>query len=68
MTEIRHSYQREVEDLLDQIRTQVADLYRLKVAGVRGAALRERKHRLADTRGRLAALVGGQAADLQRAA
>ncbi len=68
MTATRWSYQHEVESLLTQIRAQVAELYRLKVAGVRGAALRDRKRRLAETRGRLAAVVGGQAADMQQAA
>ncbi|HEY8107964.1 MAG TPA: hypothetical protein VIG35_08000 [Gaiellaceae bacterium] len=68
MTATRWSYQHEVESLLTQIRAQVAELYRLKVAGVRGAALRDRKHRLAETRGRLAAVVGGQAAEMQQAA
>ena len=68
MTATRWSYQHEVENLLTQIRAQVAELYRLKVAGVRGAALRDRKNLLAETRGRLAAVVGGQADEWQQAA
>lgn len=68
MTATRWSYQHEVESLLAQIRAQAAELYRLKVAGVRGAALRERKNRLAETRGRLAAVVGGTGGRRQQAA
>jgi hypothetical protein len=68
MTATRWSYQHEVENLLTQIRAQVAELYRLKVAGVRAAALAERKRRLADTRGRLASVVGGQADEWREAA
>ena len=54
----RRTYQLEVERLLSQIDAGMHDLRLLKVAGVRGAALRERKHELAQTRARLASLVG----------
>jgi hypothetical protein len=53
----RRTYQLEVERLLSQIDTGMHDLRLLKVAGVRGAALRERKHDLRDARARLASLV-----------
>jgi hypothetical protein len=53
----RRSYQREVERLLAQIESGTHDLRLLKVAGVRGGALRERKHELAQLRARLASLV-----------
>jgi hypothetical protein len=51
-------YRQEVESLLEQIRGGVAELRRLKVAGVRGAALAERKQELSTARNRLAAVVG----------
>ena len=53
----RRSYQLEVERLLSQIDTGMHDLRLLKVAGVRGAALRERKNELREIRARLASLV-----------
>ena len=53
----RRTYQLEVERLLSQIDTGMHDLRLLKVAGVRGEALRERKSALAETRARLASLV-----------
>ena len=53
----RRSYQREVERLLEQIRGQVRDIRRLKVAGVRGAAFRDRKERLEQTRVRLQSVI-----------
>jgi hypothetical protein len=53
----RRTYQLEVERLLSQIDTGMHDLRLLKVAGVRGAALRERKDELRDVRARLASLV-----------
>lgn len=53
----RRSYQREVERLLEQIRGQVRDIRRLKVAGVRGAAFHERKERLEQTRRRLQSVI-----------
>ena len=53
----RRTYQLEVERLLTQIDAAVHDLQLLKVAGVRGAALRERKNELRDIRARLASLV-----------
>lgn len=56
----RRSYQLEVERLLAQIDTGMHDLRLLKVAGVRGAALRERKSDLAETRARLASLVSSR--------
>ena len=56
----RRTYQLEVERLLSQIDAGMHDLRLLKVAGVRGAALRERKRELRDTRARLASLVDGR--------
>jgi hypothetical protein len=53
----RRSYQRQVEGLLAQIDSAVHDLRLLKVAGVRGGALRERKLEVAQLRARLASLV-----------
>ncbi|HEX3225077.1 MAG TPA: hypothetical protein VHQ89_03185 [Gaiellaceae bacterium] len=53
----RRSYQLEVERLLSQIDTGMHDLRLLKVSGVRGAALRERKNEVRETRARLASLV-----------
>ena len=53
----RRTYQLEVERLLSEIDTGMHDLRLLKVSGVRGAALRERKTELRDTRARLASLV-----------
>jgi hypothetical protein len=53
----RRSHQREVERLLEQIRGQVRDIRRLKVAGVRGAAFHDRKEQLEQTRGRLAGVI-----------
>ena len=61
----RRSYQREVERLLEQIRGQVRDIRRLKVAGVRGAAFRERKERLEQTRGRLQSVISASARTAQ---
>ena len=58
----RHTYRREVETLLEQIRREVRELQRLRAAGVRGPGLSDRKHRLARTRERLAAVVGQRAA------
>jgi hypothetical protein len=54
----RRSYQLEVERLLSQIDTGMHDLRLLKVAGVRGAALAERKNEVREMRARLASLVG----------
>jgi hypothetical protein len=53
----RRRYQREVERLLEQIRERVRELHLLKVYGVRGPALKERKQELYRTRKELAALV-----------
>ena len=53
----RRTYQLEVERLLAQIENAMHDLRLLKVAGVRGAALAERKSELRDVRARLASLV-----------
>jgi hypothetical protein len=53
----RRRYQREVDRLLEQIRGQMQELRRLKVAGVRGAAFAERKERLGDTRRQLENLI-----------
>jgi hypothetical protein len=58
----QHRYQRSVEALLDQIRSRVEELQRLKARGVRGSALAERKQELARTREQLAAVVGRQLA------
>ena len=55
----RHSYQREVERLLDEIRVEVDALRRLHAAGARGPALADRKRELAVTRRHLARIVGG---------
>jgi hypothetical protein len=54
----RRAYQREVEGLLAQIDSGMHDLRLLKVAGVRGGALRERKLEVVQLRERLASLVG----------
>ena len=53
----RRRYQREVEQLLEQIRERVRELHLLKVYGVRGPGLRDRKQELHRTRKELAALV-----------
>ena len=53
----RRTYQLEVERLLSQIDAGMHDLRLLKVAGVRGAALADRKNELVETRVRLASLV-----------
>ena len=55
-------YRSEVEALLEQIRMRVDELRRLKVSGVRGPALAERKRELGRARNRLAAVVGGRQA------
>jgi hypothetical protein len=55
----RRTYQRRVEHLLARIEDGMHDLRLLKVAGVRGRALAERKGELAETRAELASLVGG---------
>jgi hypothetical protein len=55
----RRSYQSEVERLLSQIDSSMHDLRLLKAAGVRGAALKERKRELSAVRARLAAVVNG---------
>lgn len=54
----RRTYQREVERLLSEIQTGTHDLRLLKVAGVRGTELDERKQELGEVRERLASLVG----------
>ena len=53
----RASYRREVERLLDQIRRGVGDVRRLKVSGVRGRALADRKQEIDQAREQLARLV-----------
>jgi hypothetical protein len=53
----RRSYQHEVERLLGQIRDEVQVLQFLKAAGVRAAALSDRKRTLEATRRHLASLV-----------
>ncbi len=53
----RRSYQQSVEQLLAQIHEETYALRRLKVAGVRGAALGDRKLDLQLNRKRLASLV-----------
>jgi hypothetical protein len=52
----RRRYQQEVERLLEQIAGQVGRLHRLRVGGVNGRALADRKRELRRTRERLAAL------------
>jgi hypothetical protein len=54
----RRSYQGEVERLLDQIRTNVETVRRMKAYGAQGPALLEHKHAVAQARERLAHLVG----------
>lgn len=61
----RRGYQREVERLLEQIRGEVVDIRRLKVAGVRGAAFRDRKERLEQTRRRLQSVISASARTAQ---
>jgi hypothetical protein len=56
----RRRYQREVEQLLEQIATQVGQLRRLKIGGVNGRALVERKRELRRTRERLSALTNAR--------
>jgi hypothetical protein len=56
--ERRRAYQHQVESLLEQIRGNVRELRRLKVYGVRGHGLADRKRELARARRELAALVG----------
>ena len=56
----RHTYQLEVERLLSLIETGMHDLRLLKVAGVRGAALADRKRELHAARARLASLVNAR--------
>jgi hypothetical protein len=61
--ELRHSafdrrrYRAEIETLLEQIRSNVGELQRLKVAGVRGAALADRKTELRQVREQLARVI-----------
>ena len=57
MTDNRRRYQREVEQLLEQIRERVRELHLLKVRGARAAALRAQKEELKRARRELAALV-----------
>jgi hypothetical protein len=61
----RRGYQREVERLLEQIRREVVDIRRLKVAGVRGAAFHDRKERLEQTRRRLQSVISASAGTTQ---
>jgi hypothetical protein len=58
----RRTYQRRVEHLLAQIEGEMHDLRLLKVAGVRGAAVAERKRELGQVRAELASLVASGAA------
>ncbi|HEY2073862.1 MAG TPA: hypothetical protein VGG88_09840 [Gaiellaceae bacterium] len=53
----RHTYQREVERLLAQIRERVSELQLLRVRGARGPALHDPKRELKQARKELAALV-----------
>ena len=64
----RRTYQREVEALLGQIDSVMHDVRLLKVAGVRGGALRERKLEVAQLRERLASLVASGPVDAALAA
>jgi hypothetical protein len=54
----RHAYQREIEHLLAQIDSGMHDVRLLKVAGVRGGALADRKREVRAARERLASVVG----------
>ena len=58
----RRRYQREVEQLLDQIRRQMTELRRLKAAGAVGKALSDRKQRIEQTRRQLASLTSASSA------
>jgi hypothetical protein len=58
----RRRYQREVEQLLDQVRRQMTELRRLKAAGAVGKALADRKQRLEQTRRQLASLTSASSA------
>jgi len=53
----RRRYQREVERLLDQIRSEVRELRRLYVAGARGPALSELESEVERARMKLAYVV-----------
>jgi len=55
----RHTYQLQVETLLDQIQRQVRELRQLKTVGATSRALADRKQRLQRTREQLASLVAG---------
>jgi hypothetical protein len=57
VTDERRRYRLEVETLLEQIRSQVGEFQRLKVAGARGPALTDLKDELAGVRSQLASLV-----------
>lgn len=58
----RRTYQREVERLLSEIETGTHDLRLLRVAGVRGTVVDERKQELGQVRERLASLVDSSVA------
>jgi len=57
MGDERRRYQREVEQLLEQINDRVARIRLSMVRGARGPALREQKRELSRARRELAALV-----------
>jgi hypothetical protein len=59
----RRRYQREVERLLDQIRSKVRELRRLYAAGARGPALRDLEDEVARARLKLAYVVGREQDD-----
>ena len=54
------SYRREVERLLEQIRSLVREVGRLQHAGIGGSELEERKRELDHTRRRLATLISNR--------
>jgi hypothetical protein len=56
----RRRYQREVEELLEQIHVGVDRLQRMMAVGVRSGALEEQRWQLRQRRATLAALVGGE--------
>ncbi len=62
------SYRRDVERLLEQIRTLVREVGRLQRAGVRGRELEARKHELDRARRRLATLISHRLSEEYRSA
>jgi hypothetical protein len=62
------AYRRDVERLLEQIRTLVREVGHLQRAGVRGRELEERKRELDRTRRRLATLISHRLGEEYRSA